>query len=117
MDYWFAECVPCKWQTKHGKQDAAIASAEMHVADYHARVPAAERAQKVMGHVQLRGEDAMGYEFPQAQAQKEAAERSTTALAHGTENPPAEIQQVGGNPVAGTTGETAGGDKPPGQGA
>ncbi len=63
MDKWFAECVQCKWRTAHDTEDAAIAAAEEHVRTKHAKVQPPMRAQQRIGHVQLRGEDAVGYEF------------------------------------------------------
>jgi hypothetical protein len=63
VNKWFAECVPCKWRTAHDNEDAAIAAAEEHVGLHHAKVAPLIRAQQRIGHVQLRGEDAVGYEF------------------------------------------------------
>ncbi len=63
MDKWFAECLPCKWRTAHNTEDAAIADAEAHVAAHHSKVSGPQRAEQRIGHVQLRGEDAVGYEF------------------------------------------------------
>ncbi len=64
MDYWFAECLPCKWEERithlgrAGEQDAAIAAAEAHVQEHHPRLSGLERAKRYMGHVQLRSENA-----------------------------------------------------------
>ena len=60
MDKWFSECIPCSWQVGWMTEDEAIASAEGHIAKHHAKVPAHIRAEKRIGHVQLRSEDAIG---------------------------------------------------------
>lgn len=55
-DYWFAECIPCRWETKHDDQDSAIRAAEDHVSDFHRGVPSEVRGREFMGHVQNRTE-------------------------------------------------------------
>lgn len=55
-DYWFAECIPCRWETKHDDQDSAIRAAEDHVSDFHRGVPPEVRGREFMGHVQNRTE-------------------------------------------------------------
>lgn len=57
-DYWFAECHPCAWETKHTSQDAAIRAAEDHVIDHHRDVPSHIRGLEKIGHVQNRSENA-----------------------------------------------------------
>ncbi len=65
MDFWFAECLPCKWEKRipytgaAGEQDLAIAAAEEHVTEAHPRVKPFDRAKAYMGHVQLRTESAL----------------------------------------------------------
>lgn len=63
-DFWFAECLPCKWQAKYPSESDAIFAAEDHIAEFHVKVPAKERAEKRIGHVQLRSEDAIGTAAP-----------------------------------------------------
>jgi hypothetical protein len=53
-DKWVAECLPCFWDEAHDTQDEAIAASEEHVFEYHHTIPSHERAQRKMGHVQLR---------------------------------------------------------------
>jgi hypothetical protein len=59
-DFWFAECLPCKWQVTYDTEDEAISAAEEHVSANHAKVPAREKVEQRMGHVQLRGENTVG---------------------------------------------------------
>lgn len=54
MDKWVAECLPCKWQTLHDDENAAIGAAEAHVAATHPTVKPVDRAAQYMGHVQNR---------------------------------------------------------------
>jgi len=60
-DFWFAECLPCRWEVKvpyagaAGEEDQAIAAAEEHIAAAHPGVLPAERRARFIGHVQLRG--------------------------------------------------------------
>ena len=65
MNKWFAECVPCKWETRHDEQDAAIRDVERHVLDVHrdlftlaGDVRSRQMAEQRIGHVQLRDENA-----------------------------------------------------------
>lgn len=59
-DFWFAECLPCKWEEKHTDQDSAIHAAEEHVFLNHRHVPPEVRGAKFMGHVQNRTETSPG---------------------------------------------------------
>src|SRR2546422_7125383 len=65
MDFWFAECLPCRWETRipytgaAGEQDLAITAAEEHIAEFHARVKPDDRRKRYIGHVQLRTETAL----------------------------------------------------------
>ncbi len=81
MDYWFAECVPCGWREKYATEDVAIAAAEAHIEEHHRGVPATVRAQQVIGHVQLRSDDA-----PQP-AEAVVPETSTTLELPGVTDP------------------------------
>lgn len=53
-DFWIAECVPCKWETRHDTEELAIADAEAHVDALHRKIHPLVRAQKYMGHVTQR---------------------------------------------------------------
>ncbi len=66
-DFWFAECLPCKWERKCETQDVAIRAAEDHVFIKHRDVPSAVRADLKMGHVQNRTENAVATERPAAE--------------------------------------------------
>lgn len=68
-DYWYAECAPCKWREQYSTQDSAIRAAEDHVYSLHRDIPPAVRAEKVIGHVQNRTENAVGTEFAQSAEQ------------------------------------------------
>lgn len=65
MDYWFAECLPCKWEARipygfySGEQDDAIALAEEHIEKFHRGVKSHDRARLYIGHVQLRTSSAL----------------------------------------------------------
>lgn len=64
-DKWVAECLPCRWETRHDDEDAAIAAAEDHVFTLHRKMRAVERSAARVGHVQNRtvtdlGESASG---------------------------------------------------------
>lgn len=65
-DWWYAECGPCKWREQYDTQDSAIRAAEDHVYSLHRDIPPAVRAEKVIGHVQNRTDNAVGSEMPQA---------------------------------------------------
>ena len=74
-DYWIAECLPCKWETRHDTQDAAITAAEGHVDSLHRHVQPIARAQKYMGHVTQRtvlDTESAASAAPEPQTQSEA---------------------------------------------
>jgi hypothetical protein len=75
-DFWYAECVPCKWITAHTTQDAAIRAAEDHVIELHRNVPSEVRGREYIGHVQNRTENA--YATAQPSAPAEAAPSGST---------------------------------------
>jgi len=88
MNFWFAECVPCKWETRHDDQDSAIRAAELHVLDHHSDLfglPSDVRSRQMaadrIAHVQLRDENAIaaGVSAGVAPAAETAAPESTDA--------------------------------------
>src|SRR6266702_1407831 len=87
MNFWFAECVPCKWETRHDEQDPAIRAAELHVLDHHSDlfsppsdVRSRQMAAQRIAHVQLRDENAIaagvssGVAAPAAEALPESTD-------------------------------------------
>ncbi len=71
MNHWYAECVPCHWQEAHETEDSAISAAEEHVLRVHPELlrmasdaRAREQTSKVIGHVQLRAENAVAASVP-----------------------------------------------------
>lgn len=77
MDYWFAECLPCKWQTKHDTQDAALKAATEHIWDNHKYLTPKEQVDRKIGHVQLRHEDTIGAPVKSFMTTEEAPGAST----------------------------------------
>jgi len=78
-DFWYAECIPCKWEEKYSTQDSAIAAAEDHVERKHRGVPSHVRGQQKIGHVQNRTENSVS--DPTPGTTEAAAESSTHAAA------------------------------------
>jgi len=84
MDHWYAECAVCHWSEPHDVEDAAIGAAEMHVGAKHPTMSATERAEKRVGTVTQRDENAFAVaappppapaeEVPAAAAESEAVE-------------------------------------------
>ncbi len=67
MNWWYAECLPCSWETTHATEDAAIFAAETHIYGSHPELfsmPSNERSllqvEKKIGHVQLRADTDLG---------------------------------------------------------
>lgn len=66
MNYWYAECVPCRWQESFDEEDSAIIAAEVHTRTEHMSlfsISSDARSRKMaderIGHVQLRDERAI----------------------------------------------------------
>jgi len=64
-DKWFAECIPCKWETQHDDEDSAIRASVKHVNAFHVDIPPEERGAKKMGHVQNRTVGALATSLPE----------------------------------------------------
>jgi len=78
-DFWFAECAPCKWQEQHATEDDAITAAEEHVMHHHKKMRPTERAEKRVGHVQNRTDNALGTEVVETPAAPAAEFAAPTA--------------------------------------
>lgn len=103
MDVWIGECLPCKWGSEFKTQDEAIRAAEGHVFTTHRDTTPTERANQFIGHVQLRAQNAIGF---QESSQADSGTNAPTPLAgagSGTAAPPVSSDQQPAPPDTGTT--------------
>lgn len=92
-DKWVAECLPCKWGVNFDTQDEAIRAAEDHVFTTHRDLAPFERANSFIGHVQLRAQDAIGFQ--------ESSQADTGAVTSGPLTP-----EAGGAPAPSASSDT-----------
>lgn len=104
-DFWYAECIPCGWSSKHDDQGAAIKAAEDHVFSLHRDVPSEVRGAQFMGHVINRTENHYAVQQPSAPA--EVAFAGSEAMGSLTAGEPSQGETSGSAPAAtlGATGE------------
>lgn len=97
-DYWYAECLPCKWRHRYTAQDSAIIAAEDHVYTFHRDVAPAVRGRDYIGHVQNRSENAIG---------TQPAAADTSALVETPSLPGSSASTIAGETFIGADGEVS----------